>query len=446
MGRNKSKQARRAEQWAKDHKKINWEVVWKVLASVFSFAGSMVAVYELVNYFRSDAKTFYSIIFPGLAVIVWVIILVQLIRKKNSYANLLLSVTVFGSVVGGIGWRSYNQTQDGKLIVLVAQFDGPEETYGLHDQIMEDLRKATRGYNDTVIIDGKDIVTSGQGSEYARDLGKKAKADVVIWAWYRPTDNPNISIHLENLSPKGFSFINESETYQPTASIVDLKTFEIQKRIGTETVNLVNFLAGYLRYRNHDWKIALELFGKVSESEEDISSVNQKYLFVYSGHCYHFLGQFNDAVKEYDLALQADNNFAVAYLGRGTAYGELGQYSQEFQDLDLAIQLDPTIATAYSNQGYAYNQLERYERAIQDFDRALQLDPEFVVAYNNRGFSYLQLGQYELAIQDLDRAIELDPHFANPYLWRGTAYEKLGKTRNAEADFKKYEELTGQKP
>ena len=43
-------------------------------------------------------------------------------------------------------------------------------------------------------------------------------------------------------------------------------------------------------------------------------------------------------------------------------------------------------------------------------------------------------------------AIEMDPQFANAYYNRGIGYQKLGKTVEAEADFRKYEELMGQKP
>jgi tetratricopeptide (TPR) repeat protein len=59
-----------------------------------------------------------------------------------------------------------------------------------------------------------------------------------------------------------------------------------------------------------------------------------------------------------------------------------------------------------------YGELTKYERAIQDYDQAIELDPDYALAYNNRGF----------------------------------AYQALGKTVEAGADFKKYEELTGQKP
>jgi Flp pilus assembly protein TadD len=54
------------------------------------------------------------------------------------------------------------------------------------------------------------------------------------------------------------------------------------------------------------------------------------------------------------------------------------------------------------------------------------------------------LEQYERAIRDYSKAIELDPDYVNAHNNRGFAYQALGKT--VEADFKKYEELTGQKP
>ena len=57
--------------------------------------------------------------------------------------------------------------------------------------------------------------------------------------------------------------------------------------------------------------------------------------------------------------------------------------------------------------------------------------------------SYKELGEYERAIQDYDMTVKLDLQYFSAYYYRGLAFQKLGKT--AEADFKKYEELTGQK-
>ena len=55
-------------------KEVNWDLVWKVLASIFAFAGSVATVYDLVGKVRSDAQTFYSFILPGLIIIIWVIV------------------------------------------------------------------------------------------------------------------------------------------------------------------------------------------------------------------------------------------------------------------------------------------------------------------------------------------------------------------------------------
>jgi tetratricopeptide (TPR) repeat protein len=56
------------------------------------------------------------------------------------------------------------------------------------------------------------------------------------------------------------------------------------------------------------------------------------------------------------------------------------------------------------------------------------------------------LEEYEHALQDYDKAIQINPQLADAYLARGRIYIQLGKVTEAEADFKKYEELTGQKP
>jgi tetratricopeptide (TPR) repeat protein len=429
--RDKSKQARRAEEWANKRKGVNWDVVWKVLSGVFAFAGSMVAGYELVNYFRSDAKTFYSIIFPGLGITVWTVILVQLIRKKNPYAIPLLVVTFLGGVVGVVGWQSYNQTQENKVIVLVAQFDGPEETYGLHDQIMEDLRQATKNYNDTEIIDGKEVVTAGQGREYAQELGKKAKADLVIWAWYRPTENPNIIFHLENLSSNEFDIVKESEAYRPETTLAGLESFEIQHQLGAETTNLVSFLIGYSRFNNGDDKTASQLFEQVINNPSAILSVNRIYLFLLLGYAHVNLHQYENSIEDFNQAIQIDSSFALAYNGRGTAYSYLGRLLDAKSDFDQAIVLNPSSVLDYSNRGLVYFSLRQFDQAKKDLDYSLQLDPNNVRALNNRGGIYNEIGNYDQAIKDFEKIIQIDPTFAAAYNGLGFAYDNLGQHETA---------------
>jgi tetratricopeptide (TPR) repeat protein len=433
----KSKQARRADEWAKKRRGVNWDLVWKVVASVFAFAGSMVAVYELVNYFRSDAKTFYSIIFPGLGIIIWVAILIQLFRKKNPYAIPLLVVTILGGVAGGIGWRSYNQTQEDKVIVLVAQFDGPEEKYGLHNQVMEDLRQSTKGYNDTVIIAGNEVVTAGQGSEYARELGKNVKADLVIWAWYRPTENPNITIHIENLTSYKFVTSQENEPYQFAANLSDLESFDVQKRIGTATTSLISFLAGYIRFQNDDCNTALDYFDDALKAEESSMFANRKYILLYAGECGITLGHYQLAIKYLDQAIDIDPDFDIAYNDRGLSYGRLGKIEVAIQELDHAISLNPNFASAYCNRAVIYGILGRYADAFKDFNRALEIDANLTIAYINRGGLYNNLGSFDLAKQDFEQVVQIDSRNYLAYNGLGYAYQGMGQYETAISQYDK---------
>ena len=84
----------------------------------------------------------------------------------------------------------------------------------------------------------------------------------------------------------------------------------------------------------------------------------------------------------------------MAYYNRGVAYRNLGDFRQAIRDYDRATELEPTFATAYSNRGVAYRTLGDLRQAIRDFDRAIELEPEEAVAYYNRGLIYGKLQDY----------------------------------------------------
>ncbi|MFH1674266.1 MAG: tetratricopeptide repeat protein, partial [Pseudomonadota bacterium] len=57
---------------------------------------------------------------------------------------------------------------------------------------------------------------------------------------------------------------------------------------------------------------------------------------------------------------------AIAYNNRGFAYGKLGNHQQAIKDYNKAIDLDPLDAMAYSNRGFAYGILGNYQQGIED--------------------------------------------------------------------------------
>jgi len=153
------------------------------------------------------------------------------------------------------------------------------------------------------------------------------------------------------------------------------------------------------------------------------------------GLTYFEIGEYEQAIADYDQAIALDPEFAIAYLNRGLTYFEIGEYEQALADYDQAIVLDPEFATAYLNRGVAYTDLGEYGQALIDLDQAIELDPTDALAYNNRGFLYYQLGEVEQAIADYDQAIELDPELIQAYPNRGAAYNSLGELEQAFADY-----------
>ena len=66
----------------------------------------------------------------------------------------------------------------------------------------------------------------------------------------------------------------------------------------------------------------------------------------------------------------------------------LGEYKEAIDDYDEALRIDPYFAPAYNGRGLAQNALlGQYESAIEDYTHALRIDPNYVTAYDNRGYA-----------------------------------------------------------
>ena len=75
---------------------------------------------------------------------------------------------------------------------------------------------------------------------------------------------------------------------------------------------------------------------------------------------------------------------ADAYYNRGLAYYAKGQHDQAISDYNKAIEINPRFADAYLNRGGAYYFKREYGKAWEDVHKAqdlgLQVHPEFLEA------------------------------------------------------------------
>ncbi len=134
-------------------------------------------------------------------------------------------------------------------------------------------------------------------------------------------------------------------------------------------------------------------------------------------------------------------NLAVAFTNRGDAYRRKGQFDQAIADYDQAIQLQSNDAGFIVSRGNAYYYKGAFDRAIENYDEAIRLNPNLALAYGNRGNVHRRIGQLEQAIRNYDKAIQLTPDDAQIFADRGLAYEASGDTSQALRDFNKAYDL-----
>ena len=88
----------------------------------------------------------------------------------------------------------------------------------------------------------------------------------------------------------------------------------------------------------------------------------------------------------------------------------LEKYEEAIADFDKAIELDSDNSYAYKLRGFAKHHLGFYQEAITDYDKTIKLDPNDTPAYYLRGSVKYELRQHFLAIADFDKAIKLNPN------------------------------------
>ena len=67
------------------------------------------------------------------------------------------------------------------------------------------------------------------------------------------------------------------------------------------------------------------------------------------------------------------NKYAEAYFNRGIAYARLEENQQAIKDFDKAIELNPKLAQPYYNRAIAYLRLGDDRQAIEDYKSAARL-------------------------------------------------------------------------
>jgi tetratricopeptide (TPR) repeat protein len=101
------------------------------------------------------------------------------------------------------------------------------------------------------------------------------------------------------------------------------------------------------------------------------------------------------SIQAFSDALEQGEHPFHSHLNRGIAYLKIGQFEQAIEDFDLILKRDVFHEQALFYRGVAKLNLEENEEAIHDLDRSLVLNPDRGVAYLARGLAHHALGHWD---------------------------------------------------
>ena len=83
--------------------------------------------------------------------------------------------------------------------------------------------------------------------------------------------------------------------------------------------------------------------------------------------------EYNESLAYFDKTLVVDQNFTVAWLGRGAALHNMHNYDEALKSYDRALALDANDSTVWSLKGTTLNDMGRNEESAECYRKAVEI-------------------------------------------------------------------------
>ncbi|PYY18374.1 MAG: hypothetical protein DMG60_08530 [Acidobacteria bacterium] len=155
--------------------------------------------------------------------------------------------------------------------------------------------------------------------------------------------------------------------------------------------------------------------------------------------------KLDQALKQFEQAVAAEKNNAIAQLNLGIALLNLARAPQAEEVLQRAARLDPKNPAVPYNLGLLHRNNGQAEQAIADFSKATELAPDDTYAHYFLGDVYSQHQKYPEAEKEFRRAVELDPVNVSAEFGLAGSLRRQGKAGEAKPHFERFQKLTHEK-
>lgn len=145
------------------------------------------------------------------------------------------------------------------------------------------------------------------------------------------------------------------------------------------------------------------------------------------------IGRFDKAEKMYKEAIELDDSTGK-YLNRlGVFYNTVGDHPRAVPCYQKALEREPGTILYLNNLGIGYTWLQQMNEAEQTFTEVLRRDPDNEVAHAELSELFMKAERYEDARPHLEKLVELEPGMLNYIGNLGYVYQQLGDYERALA-------------
>jgi len=147
------------------------------------------------------------------------------------------------------------------------------------------------------------------------------------------------------------------------------------------------------------------------EEKKDIIYNKQHAYFVKhynKGITLNSVADYDEAVKEFEKAVQVEHGFAKGHVNLGVTYSLLGDEDKALTAFQKAVEVDPGEPEAWRNLGITYRNLQDYGKAMDAYEKLVELDPEDMSGMESLGEMYLMEEDYTKALESFTRVAEVN--------------------------------------
>ncbi len=144
--------------------------------------------------------------------------------------------------------------------------------------------------------------------------------------------------------------------------------------------------------------------------------------------------EYDDAIKELDLAAQANPRLPFVHFNLGIAYYKKQDLTRAKGEFTKDAAIEPDVAYNYDQLGLVNSLQGNNQEAESNLRKALRLDPSLASSRYQLAQVYQREGKYTQALVETDAAVKLDPGSSSVHYLRGQLLQRLGRTQEARAE------------